>query len=213
MGTPMHTHADGTRHHDHHDSRWHDGHARTGGSQRGEPHGAGGPPVLDIGGDIGAMVVLMDPVTAGSELHLRSEHEPPIAVHTGVWTRPHGSDDGHRGRLPRAGGRPLLGARRRRPRRASGRDRGWRAHRDRPRARPSGGGHDADRLNACRRRRSGTGDTNAAPTRPGSPSCRAMPRCGVTAAVRSTIREPPSRASAAPVAVAMAAVSTVTCRS
>jgi hypothetical protein len=51
----------------------------------------GGPPVLDIGGDIGAMVVLMDPATAGTELHLRSEHEPPIAVHTGVWTRPNGA--------------------------------------------------------------------------------------------------------------------------
>jgi len=74
----MHTHADGTRHHDH-DSG--DGHDMV----------RGGPPVLDIGGDIGAMVVLMDPATAGTELHLRSEHEPPIAVHTGVWTRPHGT--------------------------------------------------------------------------------------------------------------------------
>ena len=51
----------------------------------------GGPPVLDIGGESGAMVVLMEPATAGSELHLRSEHEPPLAVHTGVWTRPHGA--------------------------------------------------------------------------------------------------------------------------
>ncbi|MGH9133775.1 MAG: hypothetical protein ACRDZZ_07550 [Ilumatobacteraceae bacterium] len=51
----------------------------------------GGPPVLDIGGDIGAMVVLMDPAAAGTELHVRSEHEPPIDVHTGVWTRPHGA--------------------------------------------------------------------------------------------------------------------------
>lgn len=67
----MHTHADATRHHDH--------------TVR------GGPPVLDIGGDIGAMVVRMDPATAGTELHLRSEHEPPVAVHTGVWTRPHGT--------------------------------------------------------------------------------------------------------------------------
>jgi hypothetical protein len=50
----------------------------------------GGPPVLDIGGDIGAMVVLMEPAAAGSELHLRSADEPPTFVHTGVWTRPHG---------------------------------------------------------------------------------------------------------------------------
>ena len=51
----------------------------------------GGPPVLDIGGEIGAMVVLMEPASAGSELHLRSEHEPPLAVHTGVWARRHGA--------------------------------------------------------------------------------------------------------------------------
>jgi hypothetical protein len=49
----------------------------------------GGPPVLDIGGDIGAMVVQMDAAAAGSELHLRSEHQP--AVHTGVWSRAHGT--------------------------------------------------------------------------------------------------------------------------
>ena len=61
----------------------------------------GGPPVLDIGGEIGAMVVLMEPATAGSELRLRSEREPPIAVHTGVWTRPR-RGDGHRRRLTRS---------------------------------------------------------------------------------------------------------------
>ncbi len=77
----VHTHADGTVHDDH-------------------PHGVatnhvvrGGPPVLDIGGDIGAMVVLMDPSTAGTELFLRSEHDPPIDIHTGVWTRPLGSGE------------------------------------------------------------------------------------------------------------------------
>ena len=80
----MHTHADGTRHHDH------DAHAPVVHSLVNHTV-RGGPPVLDIGGEIGAMVVLMEPATAGSELHLRSEHEPPIAVHTGVWTRPHGA--------------------------------------------------------------------------------------------------------------------------
>jgi hypothetical protein len=92
----MHTHADGTRHHDH-DSD--DGHAPVAHSPRDHSMVSdtvqhmvrGGPPVLDIGGNIGAMVVLMDPATAGTELHLRSEHEPPVAVHTGVWTRPHGT--------------------------------------------------------------------------------------------------------------------------
>jgi hypothetical protein len=92
----MHTHADGTRHHDHdHHDHGHDGHAPVVHSPRKNStvnHTVrGGPPVLDIGGDIGAMVVLMDVATAGSELFLRSEHEPPIDVHTGVWTRPHGT--------------------------------------------------------------------------------------------------------------------------
>ena len=51
------------------------------------PHVHGGPPVLDIGADIGALVATMDPSAVGTELHLRSEHEPPISIHTGVWRR------------------------------------------------------------------------------------------------------------------------------
>ena len=51
------------------------------------PHVHGGPPVLDIGCEIGALVATMDPAAAGTELHLRSEHEPPISIHTGVWHR------------------------------------------------------------------------------------------------------------------------------
>jgi hypothetical protein len=47
----------------------------------------GGPPMLDIGGDVGAMVATMAPATAGREIHLRSEHDPPVSVHTGVWER------------------------------------------------------------------------------------------------------------------------------
>jgi hypothetical protein len=47
----------------------------------------GGPPILDIGGNIGALVATMDPDAAGTELHLRSEHQPPITIHTGVWHR------------------------------------------------------------------------------------------------------------------------------
>jgi ABC-type Zn2+ transport system substrate-binding protein/surface adhesin len=105
----MHTHADGTRHHDHdhdhdrdhdhdhhdHGHDGHDGHApvvRHPNEDDTANHTVrGGPPVLDIGGDIGAMVVRMDTECAGTELFLRSEHEPPIDVHTGVWTRPHGT--------------------------------------------------------------------------------------------------------------------------
>jgi hypothetical protein len=51
------------------------------------PHVRGGPAVLDIGGDIGALVVTMRPEDRGLELHLRSDHRPPVAVHTGVWRR------------------------------------------------------------------------------------------------------------------------------
>jgi hypothetical protein len=101
MAESMHTHADGTRHHDHpaHGGRDRpDGHAPVVHSVVNHTvHDTvhhtvrGGPPVLDIGGDIGAMVVLMEPAAAGSELHLRSADESPTFVHTGVWTRPHGT--------------------------------------------------------------------------------------------------------------------------
>jgi hypothetical protein len=93
----MHTHADGTRHHDHDHGHGHGHHGHGHDTHAPVVHNVvnhtvrGGPPVLDIGGDIGAMVVRMDAATAGSELFLRSEHEPPIDVHTGVWTRPHGT--------------------------------------------------------------------------------------------------------------------------
>ena len=40
-------------------------------------HVQGGAPVIDIGDDIGALVVFMDDV------------EPASTVHTGVWTRQH----------------------------------------------------------------------------------------------------------------------------
>jgi hypothetical protein len=51
----------------------------------------GGPVVLDIGDGIGALVVLMDHDALGTELHLRSEHDPLLGVHTGVWQRGHGA--------------------------------------------------------------------------------------------------------------------------
>ena len=74
--------APGTHHHHQHGEHGHD-------HSRGESyaHVQGGPTVLDIGGDVGAMIVTMDAAAAGTELHLRSEHEPPISVHTGVWRR------------------------------------------------------------------------------------------------------------------------------
>ena len=50
-------------------------------------HVQGGPTVLDIGGEIGALIVTLSPAAEGTELHLRSTHERPIRVHTGVWRR------------------------------------------------------------------------------------------------------------------------------
>lgn len=73
-------------------------HGRDHGHLHGHGHGLegyhvhGGAPALDIGGDIGAMVATVDRSALGTELHLRSEHEPPLAVHTGVWERRQGSD-------------------------------------------------------------------------------------------------------------------------
>ena len=55
-------------------------------------HVQGGPTVLDIGGDVGALVATMDDDTIGTELHLRSENRPLLDVHTGVWRRGSGSE-------------------------------------------------------------------------------------------------------------------------
>ncbi len=46
----------------------------------------GGAPVLDIGGDVGALNVVLDDGAAGGELYLRSD-DPAFSIHTGVWTR------------------------------------------------------------------------------------------------------------------------------
>jgi len=66
-----------------------DHHHRHGDHEPGESyaHVQGGPAVLDIGGNIGAMIVTLNSEAEGTELHLRSTHEPPIRVHTGVWRR------------------------------------------------------------------------------------------------------------------------------
>ena len=55
-------------------------------------HVQGGPIVLDIGGDVGALVATMDDDTIGTELHLRSEDRPMRGVHTGVWRRGSGPE-------------------------------------------------------------------------------------------------------------------------
>lgn len=80
--------------HSHDHVHAHGSHGSAGGPGHEHPlegyHVHGGAPALDIGGDIGAMVVTMDAASLGTELHLRSEHEPPTTVHTGVWERGQG---------------------------------------------------------------------------------------------------------------------------
>ena len=52
-------------------------------------HVHGGAPALDIGGDIGALAVLLDPTAAGTELHLRADGAVgPDRAHGGVDARP-----------------------------------------------------------------------------------------------------------------------------
>ena len=89
MTEPVHIHEHGPEHdhgHDHSHDHGHDeGHGLEG------YHVHGGAPALDIGGDIGAMVALMDRSALGTELHLRSELDPSKDVHTGVWERDQGT--------------------------------------------------------------------------------------------------------------------------
>jgi hypothetical protein len=73
--------------HDHDHSHGHDGHDHHHGED-GRPVGLG-PAVLDIGGDIGALVATMPSRSVGTELYLRPEDNPSTTVHTGVWERHH----------------------------------------------------------------------------------------------------------------------------
>ena len=52
---------------------------------------AGGPVVLDIGVDRGALIVYLDASRIGTELHLRPLENAGPTTHTGVWERPLGS--------------------------------------------------------------------------------------------------------------------------
>ena len=49
----------------------------------------GGAAVLDIGGEVGALNMVLDEDWAGRELYLRND-DPHFSVHTGVWTRHQG---------------------------------------------------------------------------------------------------------------------------
>jgi hypothetical protein len=60
------------------------------------PHGhhhhvvpMGGPVILDIGGDVGALILYVDDDQLGTEIHVRADHDPdPLrTTHTGVWER------------------------------------------------------------------------------------------------------------------------------
>jgi len=51
-----------------------------------------GPAVLDIGGDVGALVATMPSSAVGTELFVRPTDDPTTTVHTGVWER---ADAGH----------------------------------------------------------------------------------------------------------------------
>ena len=51
---------------------------------------AGGPVVLDIGDDRGALIVYLAPERIGTELHLRAAGQH-ATTHTGVWERPLGA--------------------------------------------------------------------------------------------------------------------------
>lgn len=48
----------------------------------------GGAVVLDIGGDVGALVLLTDADLEGSEIELRSVDRPDRRTHVAVWPRP-----------------------------------------------------------------------------------------------------------------------------
>jgi len=54
---------------------------------------AGGPVVVDIGDDVGALVVATDPAWVGRELHVRRDGEVRT-THTGVWERRRGDQRG-----------------------------------------------------------------------------------------------------------------------
>lgn len=74
-----HTHDDGNDH----------GHSH--GHPHSHPHSEatprGGSVVVDIGGDVGALVVYVDDDLAGTEIPIEWEHDPAKDVHTGVWPR------------------------------------------------------------------------------------------------------------------------------
>ena len=52
-----------------------------------EPAPQGGPVVMDIGGDIGGLIVRLNESLEGTELPIEFTEDPQRDIHTGVWRR------------------------------------------------------------------------------------------------------------------------------
>jgi hypothetical protein len=52
----------------------------------------GGPVVMDIGGDIGGLIVRLDDSLEGTELPIEFTEDPKRDIHTGVWRRSLGGE-------------------------------------------------------------------------------------------------------------------------
>ena len=52
----------------------------------------GGPVVMDIGGDIGGLIVRLDEFLEGTELPIEFVEDPQRDIHTGVWRRSLGGE-------------------------------------------------------------------------------------------------------------------------
>jgi hypothetical protein len=72
--------------HRHHHDDHHDGHHHHDGPLESITHVHGGAMVLDIGGSVGALHVVLDEAWEGRELFLGTD-DPGFSVHTGVWLR------------------------------------------------------------------------------------------------------------------------------
>ena len=83
--------------HDHHDHHDHHGHHAYGHDDLAHSHVSpaeaaprGGPVLVDIGGDVGALIVYLDDALEATELPIESLDDPSLEMHTGVWRRPIG---------------------------------------------------------------------------------------------------------------------------
>ena len=82
-----HDHGHGHGHgHDHFHEHSHD-HGPT--QIEAAPHG--GPVLMDIGGDIGALIVRLDDNLEGTEIPIESIENPTLEKHTGIWRRSTGT--------------------------------------------------------------------------------------------------------------------------